>query len=228
MSYEGTIIVDGVEYGSRLPRGRHGIPHKLVVANQRERLLNAAAAIFAEEGYASLAVANVIRRAGVSRGTFYEIFDNKLDCLLAAQSRAFKRLNSAVVSACAAEEHWPRGVAAAIEVALDFAARSPEEASLILASSHPSSEPQLVEEGISVNRWLIDLLHNGSERYPAVRAPSDLTEQAAIGAAISIVGSCLANDRIGPMPELMAALVQIVLSPYVGTDEAERAVRASR
>ncbi len=42
MSYEGTIVVEGVEYGSRLPRGRHGIPQALVTENQRDRLLDAA------------------------------------------------------------------------------------------------------------------------------------------------------------------------------------------
>ena len=84
MSYEGTIVVEGVEYGSRLPRGRHGIPQALVTENQRDRLLDAATEIFSDQGYAALAVANVIQQAGVSRGTFYEIFDNKFDCLLAA------------------------------------------------------------------------------------------------------------------------------------------------
>jgi AcrR family transcriptional regulator len=226
MSYEGTIVVEGVEYGSRLPRGRHGIPQELVAANQRERLLDAATAILAEEGYASLAVVTVIERAGVSRGTFYEIFDNKFGCLLAAQQRAFDRLRAAIVTACSAELEWPRGVAAGVAAGLDFVAESPNDARLILASSHPSSEPQLARDGISANEWLIELIREGSQHCPDARSASDLTEQAAVGAAISIVGSCLASDRIGPMPELTSALVQIVLTPYLGGDEAKRALQS--
>ena len=226
MSYEGTIVVEGVEYGSRLPRGRHGIPQTLVTANQRERLLNAATAIFAEQGYAALAVANVIERAGVSRGTFYEIFENKFACLLAAQGRAFDRLHTAIVTACSAEREWPRGVAAGVAAALDFTAEFPDDSRLILASSHPSAEPQLAREGISANEWLVDLLRNSSQQCPDARSPSDLTEQAAVGAAISIVGSCLASDRIGPLPELTTALVQIVLTPYLGGEDAKRALRS--
>jgi AcrR family transcriptional regulator len=226
MSYEGTIVVEGVEYGSRLPRGRHGIPQALVTANQRDRLLDAATSIFAEQGYAALAVANVIEQAGVSRGTFYEIFENKFDCLLAAQQRAFDRLHAAIVTACSAEPEWPRGVAAGVAAGLDFAAGFRDDARLILASSHPSSEPQLGREGISATEWLVELLRDSSERCPDARSPSDLTEQAAVGAAISIVGSCLASDRIGPMPELTTALVQIILTPYLGGDEAERALRS--
>jgi AcrR family transcriptional regulator len=226
MSYEGTIVVEGVEYGSRLPRGRHGIPQALVTENQRDRLLDAATAIFAGEGYAALAVANVIGQAGVSRGTFYEIFENKFDCLLAAQRRSFDRLHATIVAACSAESEWPHGVAAGVAAALDFVAESPDDARLILASSHPSSEPQLARDGISANEWLVELLRDGSRRCPDARSPSDLTEQAAVGAAISIVGSCLASERVGPMPELTTALVQIILTPYLGGDEAKRALRS--
>jgi AcrR family transcriptional regulator len=226
MSYEGTIVVEGVEYGSRLPRGRHGIPQALVTENQRDRLLDAATTIFAAEGFASLAVANVIQQAGVSRGTFYEIFDNKIDCLLAAQQRAFDRLNAAIVTSCSAESEWPQGVAAAVASALDFVVEFPDEARLILASGHPSAEPQLARDGIAADEWLVALLREGSRNCPDARSPGDLTEQAAVGAAISIVGSCLASDRVGPMPELTTALVQIILTPYLGGDEAKRALRS--
>jgi AcrR family transcriptional regulator len=228
MSYEGTIVVGGVEYGHRLPRGRHGIPQEAVIANQRERLLDAATAVFAERGYASLSVANVIERAGVSRGTFYKLFENKSDCLLAAQSRAFGRLHEAIESACSPAEEWPLGVSAAVNAVLNFAAESPDETRLILASSHPAAEPQLANDGISLNRWLIDLLRESSRRHPGAHSPNDLTEQAAVGAAVSIVGSIISNQRIGPMPDLTAVLVQIVLAPYLGSDEAIRIAQAAR
>ena len=37
-----------------------------------------------ERGYANVTVADVIKRAGVSRETFYEQFANKEDCFMAA------------------------------------------------------------------------------------------------------------------------------------------------
>ncbi|HEX6229187.1 MAG TPA: TetR/AcrR family transcriptional regulator [Solirubrobacterales bacterium] len=227
MSYEGTIVVDGVDYGHRLPRGRHGIPHETVIANQRERLLDAATAVFGEQGYASLSVANVIERAGVSRGTFYKLFENKSDCLLAAQQRAFGRLHEAIEAACSPAEEWPLGVSAAVNAVLDFAAASPDETRLILASSHPAAEPELARDGISLNRWLIDLLRDSSKRHPDARSPNDLTEQASVGAAVSIVGTILSDQRIGRMPDLTATLVQIILAPYLGGDEALRIARAA-
>ena len=38
----------------------------------------------AENGYVRTSVASVLKRAGVSRRTFYELFDDKLDCFLSA------------------------------------------------------------------------------------------------------------------------------------------------
>jgi hypothetical protein len=74
---------------------------------------------------------------------------------------------------------------------------------------------------------LIGLLREGSQRYSQARSPSDLTEQAAVGAAVSIVGVSLADKKIGPLPELTRALVQIILTPYLGGEEARRISRTA-
>src|SRR3954464_7125153 len=67
-----------------LPRGRHAAPREVVRNSQRGRMLAAMASAVGEKGYGAVAVADVIARAGVSRKTFYEHFDNKEECFLAA------------------------------------------------------------------------------------------------------------------------------------------------
>ena len=52
--------------------------------SQRERLLDAMIAVAATGGYGSASVARVSRAAGVSSATFYELFKDREDCLLAA------------------------------------------------------------------------------------------------------------------------------------------------
>jgi AcrR family transcriptional regulator len=47
-----------------------------------ERILQAAEALLAEGGHASLTVANIVRRAGVSRGLLHYYFDSMEDILL--------------------------------------------------------------------------------------------------------------------------------------------------
>lgn len=69
---------------TRLPPGRHGLSRDQVASAQRGRMLAAMTDASAELGYAKVTVADVLKRAGVSRETFYEQFANKEDCFLAA------------------------------------------------------------------------------------------------------------------------------------------------
>ena len=77
--------------GDRLPSGRRSratLTRADVVGHQRARLLRAMAEEVAARGYAAVSVAHVIARAGVSRATFYEQFDGKQSCFLAAYDEA--------------------------------------------------------------------------------------------------------------------------------------------
>ena len=66
---------------SKLPSGHHGIPSEVVQQNQGERLLAGAVKAVEERGIAKVRVVDIIRRAGVSRRTFYEHFANKEECI---------------------------------------------------------------------------------------------------------------------------------------------------
>ncbi|MBE1531181.1 TetR/AcrR family transcriptional regulator [Actinomadura algeriensis] len=68
----------------RLPRGRHALAREEVRRIQRSRLCAAMAEVMAEKGYVDTSVADVLQRATVSRQSFYELFDSKLDCFNAA------------------------------------------------------------------------------------------------------------------------------------------------
>jgi AcrR family transcriptional regulator len=214
------------EGARRLPRGRHGIPHEQITANQRVRLLEATVDAIAERGYASLAVRDLTRRAGVSRTTFYELFEDKHDCVVEAQAWAVDRLRESISGAASEAEaggaDWPHSVGAGVRAALDFAAGHPGEARLVLASSNSPSEPKLARDGLPLHLELVALLHEGAEHYAGSRHPGGLTEQAAVGAAISIVGNCFAADQLDALPELRSDILQIVLAPFLGAAEAKR------
>ena len=63
---------------------------------QRQRLVGAMIELCAEVGYQGVSIAQVSSKAGVSSATFYEQFEGKEDCLLAAyraaRARAFKQM----------------------------------------------------------------------------------------------------------------------------------------
>ncbi|MFI6937664.1 TetR/AcrR family transcriptional regulator [Streptomyces sp. NPDC050418] len=69
---------------ARLPSGRHHLTREQVVGSQRRRILVAMADAMMEKGYVGTSVAEIIRRAGVSRETFYQQFRSKQDCFVQA------------------------------------------------------------------------------------------------------------------------------------------------
>ena len=72
--------------------------------SQRARLLEAMVRAVAEKGYEAATVADAVRLARVSRGTFYELFASKEACLQAAYRAGYEmleqRIREAVREAC--------------------------------------------------------------------------------------------------------------------------------
>src|SRR3954470_5958902 len=106
-----SMSVPGETHALRvLPRGRHAAPREVVADSQRERVLVAMADAVAAKGYAHVAVADVIERAGVSRRSFYELFSNKEDAFLAAYDAGVEGLLEAIAEAeAAAADAAPQG-----------------------------------------------------------------------------------------------------------------------
>ncbi len=73
-------------------------PAKRASGPTRERLLAGAREAFAERGFASTRVADIVRLAGTSHGTFYTYFDDKRDVLLALTEEAAGAIYGAAVA----------------------------------------------------------------------------------------------------------------------------------
>jgi AcrR family transcriptional regulator len=82
-----------------LPSGYSGLPRELVEASQRQRLLHGVTTTVAEKGYGPVTVGDISARAGVSKKTFYEHFQDKLACFLAAHEIGCRAMLDAVTSA---------------------------------------------------------------------------------------------------------------------------------
>ena len=70
---------------------------------QRARLLDAVTRVVADRGYAAATVTDIVRAAGVSRSTFYELFEGKEACFLDAYRHGvavlLERVRAAVIDA---------------------------------------------------------------------------------------------------------------------------------
>jgi AcrR family transcriptional regulator len=117
----------------RLPRGTHGLDRDVVEASQRTRLLEAVGRAVAERGYAAATIDDVVRRAGVSKATFYEHFADKQDCFLAAYEAASEELLARVREAHAsASDDWLERTRAGIHAYLRWLAADPALARVYL------------------------------------------------------------------------------------------------
>lgn len=65
-----------------LPRHRHSLTRDDVRKDQTARIMAAAIDLFAGQGYARTTIAEITKKAGVSRKTFYELYDDKEDVFL--------------------------------------------------------------------------------------------------------------------------------------------------
>jgi AcrR family transcriptional regulator len=86
----------------------------------------------AEKGYRAMTVADVISRAGLSRKTFYEHFDNKQECFLATYDQISARAISRMERAYEEADGWPGRVEAAIRALFEAAIENPGAVRLAL------------------------------------------------------------------------------------------------
>lgn len=93
----------------RLPRGRHALARDEVERIHRSRLCAAMAEVMAEKGYVATSVADVLQRSGVSRQSFYQVFDDKLDCFMTAFAVAGDVLLRRLLEVVGADEHGVPG-----------------------------------------------------------------------------------------------------------------------
>lgn len=202
----------------RLPPGRHGIPADLVRAHQRLRLLDAAAAALAEQGYGRITAARVTELAGVSSRTFYQHFEDLWACLLAAYETEGGRLCEEIEGACTAlvEDRGPiaeadrRGRArAGIGAALGFLAAEPDSARLLSAEPPPqiaalaTARRDLVERlGALLRSVLAD--PDGATPLPGL-------ERRLIGAALALVSTRAAGGDPRRLLALEPELTELLL-----------------
>ena len=73
---------------------------------QRAKLLDAMVRVVAEKGYGAATVADAVKLARVSRGTFYELFESKEACLAAAYRLGLDVLTARVSEAVRGAEDW--------------------------------------------------------------------------------------------------------------------------
>lgn len=188
-------------------------------AEERERLVDAFTKVAAERGYAATAVEEVAAEAGLGRAAFAAHFRDKQQCLLAAYDHFFDRLIGEVEDAMDLEAPWPRQVESGVEAALGFVIES-AGAARVFAVEAPAVGPPAIDRYIVAIERIVALLRLGRERSREAAALPALTEAVLVAGAVSLVTAALLAEEQERLPDLQAGLVEVLLLPYVGSDEA--------
>ena len=89
-----------------LPRGRHKLSRADVRESQRRRLIRAMLDLVAERGYPATTVGDVVAAARCSRNAFYELFEDKEACYIAAADETGAEMLEALVSGAQQADSW--------------------------------------------------------------------------------------------------------------------------
>jgi AcrR family transcriptional regulator len=211
----------------QFPSGIRSLPSDLVSAVQRERLLAAMLRATAELGYREVSVQDVLDRAGVSRPTFYEHFENKEDCFLAAFDSAAARLRARLERAALDSEGWRERLRLSLEELLCFVAEDPDAAMSLIVDGRAACPDALTRRD-----GLLD--HFSSCLDTQVRAEVDPTNPPSAIAAAGIVGgieallySRLNRGEAGDLSSLLPSLMYFAVLPYEGHEAASEELALS-
>ena len=202
----------------QLPRGRHGLPRELVTRSQRERLIAAVVRVAAAKGYESTSVADILEEAGVGRESFYELFEDKKDCLLAAREILVDDLEATVRARYDEPGPWVERVRNGLGAMLQWFAVDPAAARVVMVeiAAVGAASRDLFQTDFARFTKLIDDGIEQEEPVPGLAQVSGL----AVGAALARVYEEVVRDRTEELPQLLPDLTYEVLVPFVGEEKA--------
>jgi AcrR family transcriptional regulator len=211
----------------RLPSGRHDLPRDLVVKSQRERIVDATAAIVAEKGFARLTIPEIASRANVSHETFYEMYPTKHDAFLGAQKIGLHQALRVTIDAYDARAgSWPDGVAAGIHALLSYVSSEPDHAHLTLVDTFGAS-PQAIEIRESALGAFVEYLQPGYEQAAAHVEVKPIAAEAVAGGIWQILHHYIEHERVDELCDAAPQLIYLTLSPFIGPGSAADAARRS-
>lgn len=190
-------------------------------AQDRERLVAAFGKVAAEHGYSELEIEQVLRYSGVPRATFDAHFQSKEQGLIAAQDAFLERLWLDVVGACEAPAEWPLKVRAALGAVLTSLVEASTLARAFAVEAVAASLAAAERQFATLDQFAA-LLRDGRRHFPAASSLPDATERALVGGIASIISGHLLMEDLEAIPALETQLVEIVLIPYLGEEEARR------
>jgi AcrR family transcriptional regulator len=222
MAAERYVVGDG---GIRARRERDAAARSAGQAQlaqiQRARILAGMFGAACELGAANVTVADVVARSGVSRRTFYETFEDRDDCFLAAFEDALATAAARVVPAYQAQSKWVDRIRAGLSALARFLEEEPRLGRVLVCESLSAGRRALACRG-AVIAQLVAIVEEGRDDGKNAEALPELTGEGTVGAVVSILHNNLEGDKAAPLSALVNNLMAMIVLPYLGFAAARR------
>ena len=214
-----------------------GSPRTQVAEVQRVRILSAAARVVGELGYEGMSVARITAGAGISRRTFYDLYEHREDCFLDLFEEVVTRAHKVARDAAAGHESWRERIRAGLFALLVLVEEEPAIGSLLVVDALGAG-PRVQQRRAQELQRLSEIIDQGrNEKTRRTKGQtSSLTAEGVVGAVLSVIHARLsvhaknpasANGSRGrgpyrPLTGLLNPLMGVIVLPYLGEDAAAR------
>jgi AcrR family transcriptional regulator len=210
----------------RLPRGPHGLSREQVVEHQRERMLAAMIAAVAAKGYGSTTIADVTRRARVSRDTFYEQFANKEQCFLAAYDAIVRELLDRMVAVGTSEPTYIENMRNGVRAYLRFWIERPEAARACTLEVTAAGDEALAHQEQTLRsfaRLYRAIAEQARVERPELPTIPDVVPRAIVVATLALITDYVREGRVSSLSEFESEILYLWLMGLAGHEVAAAA-----
>jgi AcrR family transcriptional regulator/DNA-binding MarR family transcriptional regulator len=215
--------------------GELGLARENVSEIQRARILAAMAQAVSERGAAGATVAQIVARSGVSRRTFYELFEDREDCFMATFEQALTVAAESVLPAYHGARGWREAIRAGLVALLGFLDEHPDQGRLCVVEAVAAGE-RARERRREILQALTSAVDGGREHTKRDRGLPPLTAEGIVGAVLGVIHTRMLTPKQGPgsrattrppaagmsFLELANPLMATIVLPYLGLAAAQR------
>ena len=208
---------------------------------QRARMIAAMVDVVSERSRSNATVAHVVARSGVSRRTFYEVFDDFEDCFLAALDQSISRASEYVLGAYDPADRWRVRIRKALVGLLEFLEDEPAMGRLCLVETLGAGRRVYERRQRAVDA-VIAVVDEGRRESKSAMALPPLTSEGVVGGVLSVLHARLvphvrpsrggghprgeqhprASGRRDSLLELTGSLMGMLVLPYLGPGAAQK------
>ena len=183
---------------------------RISTGDYRSRLLEGMANAVAAKGYPFTTIADVVREAGVSRRTFYELYPNKLDCFIALYAAASHNALKVLRGGITPGSDWPAQVDQALVAYFTALAQNPQLMRTLFVEILG-----LGDVGLAARRrtnqaladFMLEVVNSGRAGDPPLSAAM---ASAAVGGINELLLKAIEDGRIASLPALAPTAGKLV------------------